>query len=359
MGDVTKIQWCDKTFNCWRGCSRVSAGCKNCYAAREAVRFPINRGVWGDNGTRVLAAPSMWQQPIKWNRDAEKAGIRARVFCASLADVFEAWDTPVHNHKGQIILESYLGDARDTFDGTMAEWEAEIDKQAWHALSMHTVREDLFKLIDATPWLDWLLLTKRPENIRKFWKPRDVGTQVADFGMDNSMYRHNAWLGTSVAEQADAEKNIPELLKCRDLSPVLFVSAEPLIGPVDFTRLCDKNGWSCTDALIGTKTSEHRIVLPHAKIDWVIAGGESGRGARPFCTIWANSIVRQCREAGVACFVKQIGSNPYAVDLKYGTFGIVPDYDVSSLRFRDSKGGDPSEWAADLRVRQFPEVTSV
>lgn len=137
MGDTTKIQWTTHTFNPWRGCSKIAPGCANCYAAREAKRFPLNRGVWGDAGTRVVAAPSMWKKPMAWNRRYQAATRyfsephdieRPRVFCASLADVFEAWgDGVVHDHTGRIILESYLGDARMEFDGTEKEWKACIE----------------------------------------------------------------------------------------------------------------------------------------------------------------------------------------------------------------------------------------
>jgi protein gp37 len=180
---------------------------------------------------------------------------------------------------------------------------------------MADVRKSLFDLIDATPNLDWLLLTKRPESIRRFWKPRDLETRVQDFGMDRSMFRENVWLGTSVAEQQDAEKNIPELLNCRDLSPVLFVSAEPLVGPVDLIQpMQDADGF----------------------LDWVIVGGESGHGARPCDLAWIRSIVKQCKKAGTSVFVKQLGSKP--------------DWNIS-----DSKGGDYSEFPKDLQVREFPK----
>ena len=98
MGDVTKIQWCHHTFNPWRGCSKVHTGCLNCYAEKEATRFPANRGIWGPHGTRVRAADSMWSKPIAWNKAAEACGERRRVFCASLADVFETFDGGVLNH---------------------------------------------------------------------------------------------------------------------------------------------------------------------------------------------------------------------------------------------------------------------
>jgi protein gp37 len=123
MGANSKIQWTNHTFNPWRGCSKVSAGCQHCYAEAMSRRNPAVLGEWGPKGTRVVAAEAMWRQPLKWDRDAQAAGVRARVFCASLADVFE-----------------------DRAD-------------------LETPRHELLRLIDSTRSLDWLLLTKRPENV--------------------------------------------------------------------------------------------------------------------------------------------------------------------------------------------------
>jgi hypothetical protein len=100
MAEKTKIEWTHCTFNPWRGCSKVHAGCAHCYAEREAKRFPANRGIWGPNGTRVKASAAMWAEPAKWNAQAQAAGERRRVFCASLADVFEDWDGAIHDHNG-------------------------------------------------------------------------------------------------------------------------------------------------------------------------------------------------------------------------------------------------------------------
>lgn len=310
MGENSKIEWCHHTFNPWLGCAKVAPGCKSCYAEALVTRW--HKAAWGPNGTRVKTSESYWRQPLKWNRQAEKAGER-RVFCASLADVFEDWEGSVLNSRGETL-----------------------------AFAMDTIRTDLFAMIDATPWLDWLLLTKRPQNIQRMW-PSVSGTEHYDPLPES--FRKNVWLGTSVANQSDADKNIPELLKCRDLAPVLFVSYEPAIGPVTFDRFC-RGGpphWL---------TSE--IDHPEdATLDWLIFGGESGPGARPCDVAWARSTVNQCREAGVACFVKQLGANCREV--------LNPaDGEVSSrVRLRDGKGGDPSEWPEDLRVRQFPQAEIV
>jgi protein gp37 len=301
MGDVTGISWTDHTFNPWIGCAKVHAGCTNCYAEAD---FDKRRhfAKWGVNGKRVVTSDAYWKKPLKWDRDAEKEGVRRKVFCASLADVFE--DRP--------------------------------ELESW--------REGLFDLIDSTPNLDWQLLTKRPENIRRMLTP------IKSHGAGPYIRRWpNVWLGTSISDQPTADKAIPALLKCRDLSPVLFVSAEPLLGPIDFETIRDPErfpGCAYFDVLRGRMIHEddgyHWTAEP--RIDWVIVGGESGLNARPCNAKWIAQIVDQCEPTRVACFVKQFGSN-----------AVAGEYAVS---FKDKKGGNPSEWERRFRVQQFPKASS-
>lgn len=299
MGENSKIEWTQHTFNAWIGCTKVAAGCANCYAEILMDRR-YGKAQWGPNGTRVLTSPSNWAKPLKWNRDAEKAGVRARVFCASLADVFEDWSGPILNSDGtgNAVLED--------------------DPPRSRAMTLDDVRQDLFRLIDATPHLDWLLLTKRPENILEMW-PR---------GWTGAECRPNVWLGTSIATQADADKNIPKLLKCRDLSPVLFLSMEPLLGPVDLMIDGECSDWACGVCGSNNVDTEVRVAEDDVStyacnscgyvgggedadwksmIDWVIVGGESGPGARPMHPQWARDIRDQCQTAGVPFFFKQWG----------------------------------------------------
>lgn len=286
MGQNTKIEWCHHTLNPWRGCTKISAGCANCYAEKLSHRNPKSLGVWGDDGTRVVASEGMWREPLKWDRLAKDAGERHRVFCASLADVFEDRD--------ELIAP----------------------------------RARLFALIDATPNLDWMLLTKRPENIRRFW----VGG-----------HRVNIWRGTSVEDQKNADVRIIELVRTNDLSPIAFLSMEPLLGAVD---------------LRGKLVEWHRdgstffSPVPHSTpkhlIHHVIVGGESGPRARACNLEWFRPIIAQCRAAKVPCFVKQLGSLAWdGPGFKPGTINAI------SMRLRDNKGGDPSEWPKDLRVREI------
>lgn len=308
MGDKTKIEWCDATFNCWIGCQRVARGCEKCYAESFAKRY--GKATWGANGTRVKTSDAYWRKPIKWNRDAERDGVRRRVFCASLADVFEDWQGPLLTSEGGELVHLHHGPMAGNRVGVCRSGQMLVDPfhkstsggpvmvDGYRAATMSDLRADLFKLIDATPHLDWLLLTKRPENICKMLHgsiPKlataighKAGTPEA-----NIWYRRNVWLGTSIATQEDAGKNIPALLKCRDLSPVLFVSAEPLLGPIDLRRVYIGNPQLNVNA--------------DEKIDWLITGGESGHGARAMHPDWARSLRDQCQAAGVAFHFKQWG----------------------------------------------------
>lgn len=328
MMGITRIEWTATvhqdghispgySFNPWLGCQRVAVGCEKCYAEAFAKRTGMTK--WGPNGTRVKTSESYWRKPLKWNRDAEAAEVRRRVFSASLADVFEDWTGDIHDHRGQRLWTPRHG------SGFIAE-TPQGDFAGCRPATLDDVRADLFKLIDATPNLDWLLLTKRPENIRSMWphfvRCRKCGVDSSHRLMkycgdgsdkDNehrweSAPRPNVWLGTSIANQDDADRNIPLLLACRDLAPVLFVSAEPLIGPVDLCHV-QHDGTVEIDALNGT----HGVHRPHggksASLDWCIVGCESGHKRRPMQTEWAESLARQCADAEVAFFMKQLEVN--------------------------------------------------
>jgi len=171
MAENTKIQWADHTLNPWRGCTKVAEGCKFCYADELSKRNPGTLGIWGDEGSRVVASETMWQEPVKWNKAAElnfyqacslgdeKEYVRPRVFCASLADVFEDWKGPMINSSGRQLC----------WVGGRMQPEHPDSASRFKPVTMDDVRARLFRLIDDTPHLDWLLLTKRPENIRRMW----------------------------------------------------------------------------------------------------------------------------------------------------------------------------------------------
>lgn len=254
MAENSKIEWTDHTFNPWMGCTKVSDGCKHCYA-ETLMDKRYGRVKWGPQGTRVRTSAANWKEPLAWNRKAERDGRRPRVFCASLADVFEDRDE-------------------------LVPWRAE-----------------LLMLIQQTPNLDWLLLTKRPENVMRLTNE----AWVLNGGQAVTALPSNVWIGTSVENQAAADERIPALLSIP--APVRFLSMEPLLGPVDLHL----NKWA-----MGHHFSES--VYPgdwhwgvKNKIDWVIVGGESGTDARPVHPDWVRSIREQCVGAGVPFFFKQWG----------------------------------------------------
>jgi protein gp37 len=237
-------------------------------------RNPRVLGVWGDDGTRVVAADAYWNEPVRWNQEAKESGVRKRVFCASLADVFEN--------------------------------RPELDKP----------RHRLRHLIAQTPHLDWLLLTKRPENIKLCYG----GPEGNTYRSWTESWPTNAWLGVSVEDQPAAKRRISILIDTP--ARVKFLSMEPLLAPVDLDSVPLQGRWL-------------------GNIDWVIVGGESGKNARPCEESWVMSVVSQCKEAGVPVFVKQMGSNFYRDGFKF--------------THKDEKGGDPSEWPEHLQIREFPE----
>lgn len=250
MGKYSAIEWTHHTFNPWRGCTKVSTGCKNCYAERLSVRNPAVLGVWGDDGVRSMASEDYWHQPVAWNSAARKADERRRVFCASLADVFE--DRPE-------LVEP---------------------------------RARLSRLINATRNLDWLLLTKRPENVNRLMPSRVWWDGAA-----------NVWLGTSIENQAAVEQRIPLLL--RTPAAVKFLSVEPLLAPIDL----NPHLWpQCMGPReVHELAHDGGLYCDERSIDWVICGGESGPGARPLHPDWVRDIRDQCQRASVAFLWKQWG----------------------------------------------------
>lgn len=218
----SKIEWTHHTFNPWWGCTKVSAGCKNCYACGTAKRRGQN--VWGLHASRRFFGAKHWQEPARWNQEAKEAGERRRVFCASMGDVFE--------DRSDLIPE----------------------------------REKLWKLIADTPSLDWLLLTKRPQNIAEML-PESWGEGWG-----------NVWLGTSAEDQANWSERLPHLMAVPAV--VHFVSAEPLLGPIDL--------------------GVHRP-------EWIITGGESGPSSREIRLGWVREIRDECKTSSIAFFHKQWG----------------------------------------------------
>lgn len=233
MSENTSIEWTDATFNPWIGCTKVSPACDHCYAAKSTPARALGVA-WGAGEQRHRTSVANWSQPRRWNAawvDFFAAhGRRRRVFCASLADIF---DNEVPD-----------------------EW-----------------REDLWRLIESTPHLDWLLLTKRIGNV----------TRMLPAGGDFAARFPNVWIGATICNQLEADRDIPKLASVP--SAVRFLSMEPLLGQVD----------------LGGPGGHLR------QIDWVIVGGESGVNARPMSPDWARSIRDQCAASDTAFLLKQWG----------------------------------------------------
>ena len=268
----TKIEWAHFSFNPWWGCARVSPGCERCYAEAFAKRTGL---AWGVKAERRFFGDKHWNEPLKWAAKAAKAGERHRVFCASMADVFE--------DNNSVIAE----------------------------------RERLWQLIESTcDSLDWLLLTKRPENIRRFASDAMLA---------------ECWIGTTVEAQKLAQTRVPILLDVP--ARVRFLSCEPLLEHVDLTPWLGAKSWA-------------------ARIHQVIVGGESGGGARHCGVEWIRSLVKQCKATETAVFVKQLGARPFMLDVDEAA--AVETFPL--LKLRDRKGGDIQEFPSDLQIREFPEV---
>lgn len=248
MGKNSQIEWTHHTFNPWWGCAKVSPACKNCYAEAWARR--VGQSVWGAKAERRFFGENHWQEPLRWNREAERDGSRRRVFCASMADVFER--------------------------------RAELN--VW--------RDRLWDIIEETPALDWLLLTKRPQNISTM-TPWAGGNWPA-----------NVWLGTTVENQTAARQRLPNLLAHN--AAVRFLSCEPLLSDLSLDE------WINDSKM--------------CSVDWVIAGGESGASSRPMNPQWLRNLRDQCLEQGIPFHFKQWGhwapvENPHEPLTTYSSIG--------------------------------------
>lgn len=355
MSSVSAIQWTDRTWNPVRGCSVVSPGCVNCYAMKQAHRFSGPGGAYegltklaersGPQWTgKVAAVEDHLLDPLKWRTPA-------RVFVNSMSDLFHE-------------------DVPDEF----------IDR--------------VFAVMALAPQHTFQILTKRADRMRSYCasdetlgrfirliaemrtlNPHVKITQDCRHKADglNGFQLENVWLGVSVENQKYADERIPQLLQTP--AAVRFVSAEPLLGPVDLTRLWRPEHDVFINAVRGGHSSKPGEYIAAANwpkdinhethLDWVIVGGESGTAARPFDIAWARSIVKQCSDAGVACFVKQLGAWPFrdwpseeGLPLTVTTRGSKGRRVKGRpfISFADKKGADMAEWPADLRVRQFPSV---
>lgn len=348
MSENSKIQWCDDTHNFWQGCTKVSPGCANCYAEARDQRFHGGTH-WGPGAPRLQS--KSFDAPLRWN---EKPWV-----CEG------CWNTQTHNTIcNKCWSQRPNGNPtgfhrRRVFSLSLGDWlDPEVPIE-WLVEMLDVIRR--------CPNLDFLLLTKRPElwplrtgAVMRHLTPEgtEVGREPETWKMIHA-WKHgspptNVWIGTTVENQEMADKRIPELLKIP--AKVRFLSVEPMLGPVDLNKwigprefhfngdeaaLSDNPKFASAMAEMVRKASG--MVCG---IHWVIVGGESGPKARPFNIDWARSIVSQCKAAGVACFVKQMGAKPQYFRWE--------DKSNCDFPLKDSKGGDMSEWPNDLRIREFP-----
>lgn len=283
--EQTNIEWADFTFNPWRGCTKVSEGCAHCYAETLSKRNPAVLGEWGKGKPRVLASEAMWQSPLKWNENATAAEM---------------------DHEAESNLGKDLGEYRRprVFCASLADWLDDEVPVEWLAR--------LLDLIQRTPNLEWLLLTKRPEN----WRSRieavaqlalNGGTGVGPFvwSWKEGFAPPNVWIGTSVENQSAADERIPVLLRIP--AQIRFLSCEPLLGPVniDVGFRYFGNGNHIVQLCCGRSDCECSQFKK--AIHWVIAGGESGPKARPMHPDWARSLRDQCAAVKVPFLFKQWG----------------------------------------------------
>lgn len=320
MGEETKIGWCDHTFNPWEGCVKVSAECDHCYAEERDRRYHEGKH-WGKDSPRKMMAEAYWRKLAEWDRKAARDGVLRTVFVGSLCDIME--DHPA-------VMEP---------------------------------RQRLLAMVPQTQHLVYLLLTKRPQNFRKFLPKEWV---------DYNQTRNHPWnfcAMTTVGETRSLWR-IPELLK----APARWsaVSYEPALEWVSFANYY-RHRWECsgcgyrTNEAVGTckgycqdptGKSCDAVACPScgrfhywcgamASLDWTICGGESGANARPFQEDWALRTIQEAHEnpmGRVPVFFKQYGANAFA-----GEQGL------SRIHFADKKCEMPAEWPEHMRVQEQPD----
>lgn len=257
MSETTGISWTDHTFNPVHGCAKVSPACDHCYAERDSKRFAGGQVLWGVDAARRTFGDKHWNEPLRWNAKAAKEGVRRRVFCASMADVFD----------------------KNWPDGT---------------------RDRLWRLIEATPHLDWLLLTKRIGNAK---------AMLPAAWLKAGEWPKHVRIGITVINQEEYDRDVSKLIA---LGCPNFLSIEPMLGSIN----------------LRSQASGMPIRALADLLDWVIAGGESGPHARAGDVEWYRSLMVQCSAAGVPFHLKQITV--------------------------EGKKLPMHQWPADVRVQEFP-----
>lgn len=317
MAANSKIEWTNHTFNPWIGCTKVSPGCANCYAETEDKRRGWTPDGWGPGKPRHRTSERNWDKVRAWDAQAKNASDRPRIFCASLADWLD--------------------------DEVPINWLA-----------------DLLLLIDETPNLDWLLLTKRPENFKSRMQAifdsgmADCRVIVPDLWLNHHRPPDNVWFGVSTEDQKRADERIPVLMNIP--ARLRWLSVEPLLGPLDLQGI---GGRHIAQDILRGQQHVFRGIWPGPKIDWVVVGGESGTYANPCHPDWIRRLRDQCVEHGVPFFFKQWGEFSPNGERDASSGFRLPRETVfgdgqSMIRVGKKEAGlllDGIEW------KQFPEVS--
>ena len=280
MGDTTGINWCDSTFNPWQGCTKISPACDHCYAERDTKRFGLVE--WGAGKMRVRTGDANWRKPVQWNSRSD-----AFRECGSCG-----WRGDLGKRKEPLSLGCPVCGTTDweparrrVFCASLGDWLDNEVPIEWLV--------DLLDLIRLTPDLNWLLLSKRIGNLMPRLRAAGEHSRSMSVGLDdplsvwinawhNEHPPENVWLGATVIDQGEADRDIPKLLNVP--AHVRFLSIEPMLGPIDLSR------------------------VQHLKaLSWVICGGESGSGARPMSARWVRSLAGQCLLANIPFLFKQWG----------------------------------------------------
>lgn len=347
MSVVSSIEWTDTTWNPVRGCSRVSEGCRNCYAERQAARFSGSGQPFAGFAVRGRIAIS--------TSNPENVGKKYTRWTGEVELIPSKLDEPLHWRKPRRVFVNSMSDL----------FHERLSDEAIAAV---------FGVMAACPQHTFQVLTKRPERMRRWFKwatgdSRIIGSAAYELGdgsaadverqcdrlrelsecvaSDLVWPLPNVWLGVSVEDQASFDDRVLPLVSTP--AAVRFISYEPAIGPIDFSLPVAP----MATPLLRPTDPGNGIGCVH----WLIVGGESGPEARPCDLAWIRAAVKQGKEARAPVFVKQLGAWPFSEtgDIWPTSVRFVEGSPSIGVKLRDRKGGDPSEWPEDLRVREFPE----
>lgn len=313
MAENTNIEWCDSSWNPWIGCTKVGPGCDHCYAEAD-FDLRKHRAKWGSGNARSRTSPANWKKPIQWNQqpfsECMKCGWRGELRHSPVVKNPDGFYPPAdaacvcpscrHPMLKAARRRVFCASLADVFDNEVPdEW-----------------RSDLIRLIEKTPNLDWLILTKRIGNVTRMIED---ATDLIDYGegwqsmWGQGKWPDHVWLGATICNQEEADRDIPKLLAVP--AAVRFVSMEPLLGPVDLLRARSKMMQAAGPAAMEA-SRKHSVWIG---VDWVVVGGESGPKARPIHPDWAYSLAEQCNAAGIPLMFKQWGEWVTAGARAFGT----------------------------------------